>query len=107
MTTTTTTTTTTKTVRIDYTLRDDVDLAEVTARIAEFVAALGAHPATRHYASYQHATAPRQFTHVGAFGDGLADLQAQPFFGAWTAFLRERCEHGPVVTQLVAVASTR
>lgn len=96
-----------RTVRIDYTLRDDVDVAEVTAGIAKFVAGLAAHPATRHYTSYQHAAAPRQFTHVGSFGDGLTDLQAQPFFGEFTGFLRARCEHGPVVTQLAEVASTR
>jgi len=98
---------TTKTVRIEYTIRDGVDLAEITAGVAGFVRELAAHPATRHYASYQHASAPRQFTHIGSFGEGLADLQARPFFGAWTAFLRDRCEHGPVVTQLAEVASTR
>lgn len=96
-----------RTVRIDYTLRDDVDVAEVTANIARFVASLGAHPATRHYTSYQHAAAPRQFTHVGSFTGDVAELQAQPWFGEFTGFLRARCEHGPVVTQLAEVASTR
>jgi hypothetical protein len=97
----------TRTVRIDYTIRDGVELDTVKARIGEFVAGIRGHDAAHRYTSYQHVAAPRQFTHVGTFDDRVTDLQAQPFFGAFTAFLREHCEHGPVVTQLAEVASTR
>lgn len=96
-----------KQIRIEYTLRSTADLALVKQRIAEFVAGLREHRATTYYASFQHAQSPLRFTHVGAFDEAsLPDLQAQPWFGAFTAFLREQSEVGPEVAQLVEVAST-
>lgn len=96
-----------KLVRIQYTIREGVDLSTVKAEISRFVAGIAAHSAEHRYTSYQSVEAPRQFVHLGAFGDQLEDLQAQPFFGAFAAFLRERCESGPAVTPLEVVASTQ
>lgn len=97
-----------KIVRIDYTIRDDVDLGGVKAAIAEFVAGIRGHDPDHRYTSYQLSATPRRFMHVGSIAaDRLPDLQAQPFFGAFTAFLRERCAHGPEVTWLDEVASAR
>jgi hypothetical protein len=97
-----------KIARIEYTLRDGVDIDEVKAAIATFVAGIRQHDAGHRYTSYQHADAPRQFIHIGAFDpDRLPDLQAQPFFGQFAGFLRDRCERGPDVTWLAEVASTR
>ena len=97
-----------KQIRIEYTLKPTADLALVKQRITAFVAGLKEHRATIHYTSFQHAQSPLRFTHVGAFDDAqVADLQAQPFFGSFTAFLREQAEVGPEVAGLVEVASTR
>jgi hypothetical protein len=96
-----------KQIRIEYTLKSNADLALVKQRITQFVSALREHRATKHYTSFQHAQSPLRFTHVGAFDEAhIADLQAQPWFGAFTAFLREHAEVGPEVAQLVEVAST-
>lgn len=97
-----------KNVRVDYTVRDDIALDEVTAAIREFVAGIAAHDPDHRYVSYQHATNPRSFTHVGSIAASrLADLQAQPFFGAFGAFLRARTERGPEVIWLEEVATAR
>lgn len=96
-----------KQIRIEYTLKSTADLALVKQRITQFVSGLREHRATRLYTSFQHAQSPLRFTHVGAFDEAhLADLQAQPWFGAFTAFLRENTDVGPEVAQLVEVAST-
>ena len=97
-----------KYVLIEYTLRDDVDLARVKGAIAEFVAGIKAHHVSHEYTSFQHPQTPRRFTHVGAFEDGrTAELQAQPWFGRFTAFLRTCCASGPDVSMLEKVATTR
>lgn len=97
-----------KQLRIEYTLRSTADLALVKQRIAQFVQGLQEHRATKHYTSFQHASSPLRFIHVGAFDEAhLPDLQAQPWFGAFSAFLREQAEVGPEVAQLVEVASTK
>jgi hypothetical protein len=97
-----------KIARIEYTIREDIALDEVEAAIATFVAGIRAHDAGHDYTSYRNAGAPRQFVHIGRMrSDRLADLQAQPFFGEFSSFLRDRCERGPEVTWLAEVASTR
>ncbi len=97
-----------KIVRIDYTVRDDVDLDQVKAAIAKFIAGIRAHDASHQYTSFVHVASPRQFTHLGIIAaDRLADLQAQPFFGDFAGFLRAHCVRGPEVTWLDQVASTR
>jgi len=96
-----------KHVRIEYRIRDDVDLGAVTAAIAGYVDGIRAHDAGHRYVSYRAADDARAFVHIGAIDvDRLADLQAQPFFGAFSAYLRERCAVGPHVTFLAPVAST-
>lgn len=97
-----------KSVRIDYTIRPDVDPEEVTRAIAVFVAEIRAHHPEHRYTSYRHVKEPRRFTHVGELVERvLPDLQARAFFGEFSAFLRERCEAGPEVTWLSSVASAR
>jgi quinol monooxygenase YgiN len=95
-------------VRIEYRVREDVDLDWLAGSIGEFVAALRAHDGSHDYTSYRDAKDPRHFVHVGHFTPtAVTALQVQPFFRAFTAKLREACAAGPDVTQLVPVASTR
>lgn len=97
-----------KSVRIDYTIREGVEPSEVTSAIEAFVAGIRAHHPEHRYTSYRHSKDPRRFTHVGDLVEQvLPDLQAQPFFTRFSAFLRERCETGPDVTWIVTVASAR
>lgn len=96
-----------KNVRIEYTLRPDVDLDEVKREISAFVAGIHAHDAAARYTSFQLADEPSRFVHIGEFPDNSTPgLQDQPFFGKFTAFLRARCAAGPTVTTLARVAST-
>jgi len=96
-----------KSIRIEYRIRPDVDLDEVKRGITEFVAGIRAqHPGHR-YTSFQHASDPRRFVHVGELvEDAIPALQAEPFFRTFVAFLRERCASGPDSTSLVRVATT-
>lgn len=97
-----------KGVRIDYTLREGVELASVLAAISAFVAGIRAHHPEHRYTSYQHQKDPRRFTHIGELVEpALPDLQSQAFFTEFSAFLRDRCEAGPDVTWISPVASTR
>lgn len=97
-----------KNVRIEYTIRPDVDLDEVKREIAEFVAGIRDHDGAHLYTSYQLVDEPTRFVHIGELDDGsVAALQQQPFFARFAGFLRERCAAGPTVTTLARVASTR
>ncbi|HWM89015.1 MAG TPA: hypothetical protein VNO33_24355 [Kofleriaceae bacterium] len=97
-----------KIVRIEYAVRPDVDLDELTGAIGEFVAGIHAHDPGHRYTSYQLREDSRRFVHIGEFdAETLPGLQAEAFFGRFTAFLRERCAAGPEVTALTRVASTR
>lgn len=94
-------------VRIEYRVRDDVDLDELHGKIGEFVAGLRAHDERTSYTSYQDLEDPRHFVHIGEFEeDKLPALQESPFFKAFTATLRERCVTPPAVTRTKPVAST-
>jgi hypothetical protein len=97
-----------KFVRIEYTIRSEVDLDELKRAIGEFVAGIGAlHPGNR-YTSFQHSKDSRRFIHVGEFvEEALPALQAAPFFTRFTTYLREQCATGPEVISLDQVASTR
>jgi hypothetical protein len=98
----------TRYVRIDYKIKPDVDLEEVKEAISEFVAGIASHHADHRYTSFQYASDPRQFVHVGEIvEEALEDLQATPFFRKFSQFLRERCAHGPEVMLLSRVASAR
>lgn len=97
-----------KYVRVEYHVRGDVDLDELKREIAGFVAGIREHRADHLYTSYQDIKDARHFVHVGDFAaEAVPGLQAQAFFGRFTAFLRERCVVGPEVTMLAKMASTR
>jgi len=97
----------TRYVRIEYTVRPDVDLEELAGAIGEFVAGIAAHHPEHRYTSYRHADDPRRYVHVGELvADVVPALQREPFFQRFTAYLRERCVTGPDVTPLQPVAST-
>ena len=97
-----------KIVRIEYTVRPDVDLDEFVTGVNDFVAGLRGHDPGHRYTSYQHAEEPRRFVHIGDFSaDAVPGLQAEEFFRRFAGFLRERCASGPQVTDLAQVASTR
>jgi hypothetical protein len=93
-------------VRIDYTIKPDVDLEEMKRAIREFVASIASHHADHRYTSYQSASDPRSFVHVGEIVD-VDNFQTTPFFRKFSQFLRERCAAGPEVTFLSRVASAR
>ena len=95
-------------VRIEYTIRPEVALDELKGAITAFVDGIRAHDAGSRYTSYQIAGDERRFVHVGEFAEEVVpSLQEQSFFRQFTAFLRERCAEGPVVTALARVATTR
>jgi quinol monooxygenase YgiN len=97
-----------KHVRIEYRLRDDVDLDSYAAAVTEFVGGIRAHAASSEYTSYRDAKDPRHFVHVGHFDESIvADLQAQAFFQRFTARQREASVAPADVTMLLPVASTK
>jgi hypothetical protein len=97
-----------KFVRIEYTIRPEVDLDELKGEVGEFVAGIGAlHPENR-YTSFQHAKDPLRFVHMGEIVEEVVPaLQGAPFFKRFTTYLRERCAVGPEAIDLKQVASTR
>jgi hypothetical protein len=98
----------TRYVRIDYKIKPDVDLGEVKEAIREFVAGIASHHPNHRYTSFQYASDPRRFVHVGEIVEEvLEDFQATLFFRKFSQFLRERCADGPAVTLLSSIASTR
>jgi hypothetical protein len=97
-----------RSVRIEYTVRPDVDLDELTGAIAEFVAGIRAHNSEHRYTSYQQSEDHRSFVHIAELVEEVVPaLQAEPFFSRFTSFLRQRCAKGPDVTELARVASAR
>ena len=95
-------------VRVDYRVREDVDLGEVKREIARFVDAIRADSADYEYTSYQDVKDDRHFVHFGDFAsDAVAGLQARPFFGHFTTFLGGCCRVGPEATLLTMVATAR
>lgn len=97
----------TRYIRIDYTVRPDVDLDELKAAIAEFVGGIRRHHPEHRYTSFQHPADRFRFIHIGeVVEEVLPDLQKQSFFQHFTAYLRERCSTGPEATRLDRVAST-
>jgi hypothetical protein len=94
-------------VRIDYTLKRNVDLEDTKAAIAQFVDGIMNHHPNHRYMSFQHSADDRHFTHFGELvSDVVADLQTKPFFREFSVYLRERCSLGPEATSLEPVAST-
>jgi hypothetical protein len=97
----------TKFIRVDYTVRPDIDLEKVKAAIAEFVAGIRSHNPEHRYTSFQHPADPTRFIHIGEIvAEVLPDLQRQPFFERFTKYLPCQCSAGPEVTGLDRVAST-
>ncbi len=96
-----------KSVRIEYTIRPEVDLEELKQAIRGFVAGIGSlHPENR-YTSFQYEKNPRRFVHVGEIVEEVVPvLQAATFFSRFTTYLREQCAIGPEVMNLSPVAST-
>src|SRR5260370_41580989 len=97
----------TKYIRVDYTVKPDVDLDNLKAAIGEFVAGIRSHHPEHRYTSFQHPADPFRFIHiVEVVEEVLPDLQKQSFFQHFTGYLRERVSAGPEVTRLDRVAST-
>ncbi len=85
----------TKYIRVDYSVKPDVDLDELKAAIAEFVAGIRSHHPEHRYTSFQHPADPFRFIHIGeVVEEVLPDLQKQSFFqhftGASTAVERRK-----------------
>lgn len=94
-------------IRIDYRVRDDVDLEELHGKIAAFVKGLREHDERTLYTSYEDAEDSRHFVHIGEFEeDKLPSLQDAEFFKEFTAILRARTVNPPQVTRTKKVAST-
>jgi hypothetical protein len=94
-------------IRVDYTVKPNVDLDNLKAAITEFVAGIRSHHPEHRYTSFQHSTDPNRFIHMGeVVAEVLPDLRKQPFFQRFTEYLPGRCSDGPDVTRLDRVAST-
>jgi hypothetical protein len=97
----------TKYIRVDYTVKPEVDLENLKTAISEFVAGISSHHPEHRYTSFQHPADPHRFIHIGEFVEGvLPDLQRQAFFQRFTEYLPGQCSAGPEVTRLAHVAST-
>jgi len=97
----------TKYIRVDYTVKPEVNLDNLKAAIYEFVAGIRSHHPEHRYKSFQHSADPNRFIHIGEFvEEALPDLQKQPFFRHFTEYLPGQCSVGPEVTRLERVAST-
>lgn len=71
----------TKYIRVDYTVKPDVDLGELKAAIAEFVAGIHSHHPEHRYSSFQHPADPSRFIHIGeVVEEVIPDLQKHPSF---------------------------
>ena len=97
-----------KQVMIQYTLKDDADIDDVKTGIGRFVSGLRETSEQIRYTSYEKNEPARSFVHIGYFPDEatVKEAQSRPFFGEFSAFLKERCAEGPGVTWLTTVAST-
>jgi hypothetical protein len=94
-------------IRVDYTVKPEVDLDGLKATIYEFVAGIRSHHPEHRYTSFQHPADPYRFIHIGEFvEEALPDLQKQPFFLNFTEYLPGQCSVGPEVSRLDRVAST-
>jgi quinol monooxygenase YgiN len=96
-----------KHVRIEYTIKPEIDLATYKAEVGKFVDGMHADDASHQYAVYQHEENERRFTHVGSFEAALVPaMQQQPFFQHFTGYLRQAAIGGPDVQRVGPVAST-
>ncbi len=94
-------------IRVDYTVKPEVDLDNLKAEICEFVSGIHSHHPEHRYTSFQHPADPNRFIHIGEFvEEALPDLQKQPFFLRFTEYLPRQCSVRPEVTRLDRVAST-
>jgi hypothetical protein len=95
-----------KCVRIEYRLRPEVSVDEAKAAIADFVSAIAVHHPDHRYTSFQSIDNPQEFLHVGELvEDTIADLQSQPFFQKFSAYLRSHCDNPPKAKFFKRVAS--
>jgi hypothetical protein len=96
-----------KYIRVDYTVKPNVDLDNLKAAITGFVAGIRNHHPEHRYTSFQHPADPNRFIHIGeVVEEVLPDLQKQPFFRHFTEYLPGQCFVGPEVTRLDRIAST-
>lgn len=97
-----------KHVLIRYTVKDDVDIAELSECITRFIAGLKETSPDIMYTSYRLRDDSRELVHVGFFPskETLEKAQSQPFFGEFAGFLEQRVSDGPNVTFMSPVAST-
>jgi hypothetical protein len=98
----------TRNVRIEYTIRPDVPIEDVKQAIGDFVGGIASHHPEHRYTSFQYASDPRRFVHIGEIVEEVIEgFQATPFFRKFSKFLRENCVSGPEVTFLNRIASAR
>jgi quinol monooxygenase YgiN len=94
-----------KHVRIEYHLKDTVDLETYIPLVSAFVANLRKDNATTDYTCYRDLKDPRHFVHVGHFEEAVsAKFQTQPWFKEFTAKLRDLTVNPPDVVMLSQVA---
>ncbi|MEO8844056.1 MAG: hypothetical protein ABI591_11445 [Kofleriaceae bacterium] len=93
-----------KHMRLEYRLRDDVDVEAYLPLVAEFVTNLRNDHRTTDYTAYRDAKDPRHFVHVGHFDEDVATaFQTQAWFKGFTAKVRERTDSPPDVVMLSPV----
>jgi hypothetical protein len=85
-------------VRIEYTLKPEVDVETYKTEAAAFASAIRAHHDGNAYTVYQHEKDPRRFTHLGSFEPQVVPaMQKEPWFESFTAHLRDSATNGPDV----------
>ncbi|HEX7700031.1 MAG TPA: hypothetical protein VF403_04905 [Kofleriaceae bacterium] len=93
-----------KHMRLEYRLRDDVDIDGYLPLLTEFVTNLRKDDTTTDYTAYRDAKNPQHFVHVGHFNEDVAAaFQNQVWFKTFTTRLRELTVSPPDVVMLSPV----
>jgi hypothetical protein len=100
-----------RTVLIEYTLQASAEVADVERHIQDFVAGIAHLGVGIGYTSHRRAVGaggPRSYAHLARIPTEAAQatLTAQPFFGAFTEYLRSVAVEPPKVSTLEVVATT-
>jgi quinol monooxygenase YgiN len=94
-----------KHMRLEYRLKDSVDIETYIPLVSAFVANLRKDDASTDYTCYRDLKDPRHFVHVGHFDDAVSTkFQTQAWFQEFTTKLRELTVHPPDVVMLSQVA---
>jgi len=94
-----------KHMRLEYRLKDTVDIETYIPLVSAFVANLRKDDASTDYTCYRDLKDPRHFVHIGHFDAAVStQFQTQAWFVEFTTKLRELVVNPPDVVMLSQVA---